>query len=103
MAIRVLLVDDHELVLDGLRALFAQDGEFEVVGEAGDARTAVELAAARRPHVIPEPSVRCDLSIQDKRKTKVAWFRRNEAGRQKGETATRAAPSDFPRWPGLPG
>ena len=52
MTIRVVLVDDHELMRDGLRALFAQDGEFEVVGEAGDARTAVELAAACRPHVV---------------------------------------------------
>ena len=47
MATRVVLVDDHELVHDGLRTLFAQDEEFEVVGEAGDTRTAVELAAAR--------------------------------------------------------
>ena len=52
MTIRVLLVDDHELMREGLRALFAQDGEFEVVAEAGDARTAVELAAACRPHVV---------------------------------------------------
>ena len=52
MTIRVLLVDDHQLMRDGLRALFAQDEEFEVVGEAGDARTAVELAAACRPHVV---------------------------------------------------
>ena len=60
MAIRVLLVDDHELMRDGLRALFAQDGEFEVVAEAGDARTAVELAAARRPHVVV-----MDISLPD--------------------------------------
>ncbi len=52
MTIRVVLVDDHELMRKGLRSLFAQDGEFEVVGEAGDARTAVELAAACRPHVV---------------------------------------------------
>ncbi len=60
MAIRVLLVDDHELVLDGLRALFAQDEEFEVVAEAGDARTAVELAASCRPHVVV-----MDVSLPD--------------------------------------
>ena len=52
MTTRVLLVDDHELMRDGLRALFAQDAEFEVVGEAEDARTAVELAAASRPDVV---------------------------------------------------
>ena len=60
MTTPVLLVDDHELMRDGLRALFAQDGEFEVVGEAGDARTAVELAAARRPHVVV-----MDISLPD--------------------------------------
>ena len=52
MTTRVLLVDDHELMRDGLRALFAQDAEFEVAGEAEDARTAVELAAASRPDVV---------------------------------------------------
>ena len=52
MTARVVLVDDHELVRDGLRALFAQDEAFEVVGEAEDARTAVELVAASRPDVV---------------------------------------------------
>ena len=52
MTTRVLLVDDHELMRDGLRTLFAQDVEFEVVGEAEDARTAVELAAASRPDLV---------------------------------------------------
>ena len=60
MTIRVMLVDDHQLMRDGLRALFAQDDEFEVVGEAGDARTAVELVAARRPHVVV-----MDVSLPD--------------------------------------
>ena len=52
MTTRVLLVDDHELMRDGLRTLFAQDAEFEVVGEAENARTAVELAAASRPDLV---------------------------------------------------
>ena len=60
MTTRVLLVDDHELMRDGLRALFAQDKEFEVAGEAGDARTAVALAAASRPDVIV-----MDISLPD--------------------------------------
>ena len=59
MTTRVMLVDDHELMRDGLRALF-QDDEFEVVGEAGAARTAVELAAACRPHVVV-----MDVSLPD--------------------------------------
>ena len=52
MTARVVLVDDHELVREGLRALFARDAEFEVLGEAEDARTAVEQAAASRPDVV---------------------------------------------------
>ena len=52
MTARVVLVDDHELVREGLRALFARDAEFEVVGEAEDARTAVEQVAASRPDVV---------------------------------------------------
>ncbi len=52
MTIRVLLVDDHELMREALCTRFAKDDEFEVVAEAGDGRTAVELAAARRPDVV---------------------------------------------------
>jgi DNA-binding NarL/FixJ family response regulator len=34
--IRLLVVDDHPIMRDGLRGLFSGDEEFEVVGEAGD-------------------------------------------------------------------
>src|SRR5205809_604350 len=36
--IRVLLVDDHTIVRQGLRCILATDEEIEVVGEAGDGR-----------------------------------------------------------------
>jgi DNA-binding NarL/FixJ family response regulator len=50
--IRVLLADDQALVRAGFRALLdAQDG-IDVVGEAGDGREAVELAAALTPDVV---------------------------------------------------
>jgi DNA-binding NarL/FixJ family response regulator len=42
--IRLLIVDDHPIMRDGLRGVFADDVEFEVVGEAGDGAEAVELA-----------------------------------------------------------
>jgi two-component system, NarL family, response regulator LiaR len=45
-AIRVLLVDDHPVVRQGLRALLSTQAGIEVVGEAGDGETAV--AAAER-------------------------------------------------------
>ncbi|MCY3761565.1 MAG: response regulator transcription factor [Gemmatimonadetes bacterium] len=62
MTIRVLLVDDHELMREALRARFAQDDEFEVVAEAGDARTAVEQAAACRPDIVVMDVALPDLS-----------------------------------------
>jgi two-component system NarL family response regulator len=52
MAIRVLLVDDHELMREGLRAILARERELEVVGEAAGGREAVALAAALRPDVV---------------------------------------------------
>jgi DNA-binding NarL/FixJ family response regulator len=51
-AIRLLIVDDHPVVRDGLRGMFAHDPEFEVVGEASDGAEAVTTAASLRPDVI---------------------------------------------------
>jgi DNA-binding NarL/FixJ family response regulator len=50
--IRVLLVDDHPIVRDGLRGMFAGEDGFEVVGEAGNGREAVDKTAALRPDVV---------------------------------------------------
>jgi DNA-binding NarL/FixJ family response regulator len=51
-AIRLLIVDDHPVVRDGLRGMFAHDPEFEVVGEASDGPEAVTVAADLVPDVI---------------------------------------------------
>jgi DNA-binding NarL/FixJ family response regulator len=50
--IRLLIVDDHPVVRDGLHGLFSGDPEFEVVGEAGDGAEAVAYAQALDPHVV---------------------------------------------------
>ncbi len=49
---RVLLVDDHTLVRQGLRRILESDPGIEIVGEAGNGRTAVELTAQLRPDVV---------------------------------------------------
>lgn len=52
MTISVLLVDDHELIRQGLRRSFERDGEFDVVGEAGSAGDAERLLRITRPDVV---------------------------------------------------
>ena len=49
---RVLLVDDHALVRLGLKSLLGRYPQFEVVGEAGSARKAIELVAALHPQIV---------------------------------------------------
>ncbi len=49
---RILLVDDHEVVRIGLRALIERHPNFEVVAEAGTAREAIERVEAYSPDVV---------------------------------------------------
>jgi two-component system, NarL family, response regulator NreC len=50
--IRVLLVEDHETVREGLRLLLDSQSDMEVVAEACDGRAAVEYNERFRPHVV---------------------------------------------------
>jgi DNA-binding NarL/FixJ family response regulator len=52
VAIKLLIVDDHPVVRDGLSSMFSRDPGFEVLGEAGDGAEAVRLAQALAPDVI---------------------------------------------------
>ena len=52
MAARVLVVDDHEIFLQGLVLLLNRDERLEVVGTATNGADAVRLAAEIRPDVV---------------------------------------------------
>lgn len=50
--IRVLLVDDHAIVRQGLRVLLEKEANLEIVGEADSGRRAVELTREQHPEVV---------------------------------------------------
>jgi DNA-binding NarL/FixJ family response regulator len=60
MNIKVVLVDDHKLVREGFRKLLESESTIEVVGEADNGRTAVELTRKLHPAV-----VLMDISLPD--------------------------------------
>jgi DNA-binding NarL/FixJ family response regulator len=48
----VVLVDDHELIRQGLRRAFERTGDFAVVGEAGSVAQALDVIGAQEPDVV---------------------------------------------------
>ncbi len=52
MSSTVLLVDDHELIRQGLRRAFERTDDFTVIGEAGSVAEAVAAANAHQPDVV---------------------------------------------------
>jgi DNA-binding NarL/FixJ family response regulator len=50
--ITCLIVDDHEVVREGLRLSLSRAPHIRVVGEAGDGRAAIEMAERRKPNVV---------------------------------------------------
>ena len=53
-AIRVLIVDDHPVVRQGLRALLSVQDGFSIVGETGDGASAASLTVSLRPDIRSE-------------------------------------------------
>jgi DNA-binding NarL/FixJ family response regulator len=52
MRTRILLVDDHALMREGLRAILASDPDLEVVGEASDGREALDMVTRLQPDIV---------------------------------------------------
>jgi len=52
MPIRILIVDDHSVVRQGLRMFLNLEDDFEIVGEAGNGAEALEKVAALQPDVV---------------------------------------------------
>ena len=50
--VRVLLVDDHQIMLDGLQKLLESSGDFEIVGQARTGDQAVSLVIEHQPDVV---------------------------------------------------
>src|SRR5688500_51419 len=50
--VRVLLVDDHELVRRGMKTMLESEGDIEVVGEASDGTGVLELIGDKLPDVV---------------------------------------------------
>lgn len=51
-AIKVLIVDDHNLVREGLKAVFDNGNDVEVIGEAGSGEEALDMVGEVKPDVI---------------------------------------------------
>src|SRR4029077_5243196 len=66
-SLRILIVDDHEVVRRGLRSLLSSRPEWEIGGEAADGRAAVDQANSLRPDVIL-----MDVSMPDMSGTQAA-------------------------------
>lgn len=49
--IRLVIVDDHEMVREGLKAILVAEADFQIIGEAASAEQALELIERQRPDI----------------------------------------------------
>ena len=52
MSIKVIIADDHKIMRDGLKSMLEKQRDIEIIAEASDGRTTVELAIKLKPDVI---------------------------------------------------
>lgn len=88
-AVRILLVDDHEVVRRGLRAILERNHEISVVGEAGTVAGAVSEAARVKPDVVV-----MDLRLPDGSGVEACRLIRDEDGTTKVLILTSHADED---------
>ena len=62
MTTRVLLADDHEIVLDGVHAMLEREPEFEVIGKVTDGSQAVCLSREQAPNIVVMDLTMPDMS-----------------------------------------
>jgi two-component system NarL family response regulator len=60
MTTRLLLIDDHRMMREGLRSLLEAHGSFDVIGEADNGRDAVKMTGELKPDVVV-----MDLGMKD--------------------------------------
>ena len=93
MKIKIILVDDHELMRNGLRTLLEREGDLEVVAEAENGRIALEMVGQFKPDVVvmditmPEMSgiVATARLCQEHKGIKVLGLSMHPAGNMVGE------------------
>jgi len=51
-AVRVVIADDHRLVLDGIRRALEEDGDFEIVGETQNGTQVLPIVAREKPDLV---------------------------------------------------
>jgi two-component system NarL family response regulator len=73
MTIRAVLVDDHEMMREGLRSILKRIDDLEIVGEAADGPAAVDLAGRLNPDIVVMDVGMADLNgIDATRRIKAA-------------------------------
>jgi DNA-binding NarL/FixJ family response regulator len=71
--IRVLIVDDHPLMREGIRSVVGNDDHLEVIGEAGNGETALQLVRDLRPDVVV-----MDINMPDMNGIETTWQMKSE-------------------------